>query len=187
MAEERDMAPRRPSFGEVVVKTIVVHTVTYFLVGLTAFWFFDYARKFAEPGVRSLMRQTDEPLVMAGPLLQPIRGLLFGVVFYLLREPLFRARRGWLVLWFVLVVVGVLGAFGPAPGSVEGMVYTTLPLRFHLESLPELVVQSLALAALLWYWVNHPGKRWLTWCLAIAFAAVLLLPVLGLLAGRATR
>src|SRR5712692_1767947 len=75
--EGRSLAPGRPSLGEVVVKTIVTHTVTYFLIGLAAFWCFGYARKFAEPGVRSLMRQTDEPLVMAGPLFQPIRGLLF--------------------------------------------------------------------------------------------------------------
>jgi hypothetical protein len=31
---------------------------------------------------------------------------------------------------------------------IEGMVYTTLPLRFHLESLPEIVIQALALAVL---------------------------------------
>src|SRR5262245_3848106 len=182
----RSLASGRPSLGEVVVKTMVTHTVTYFIIGLAAFWCFDYADKFAEPGVRSLMRQTDEPLVMAGPLFQPIRGLLFGLVFYLLREPLFGARAGWLVLWLVLVIIGILGAFGPAPGSLEGMVYTTLPLRFHLESLPEIVAQSLALAALLWYWVKHPAQRWLTWGLGVAFGAVLLLPALGLLAGRAT-
>jgi hypothetical protein len=186
MAEGRGMALGRPSLAEVIVKTTVTHTVTYFVIGLAAFWCFDYARKFAEPGVRSLMRQTGEPLVMAGPLFQPIRGLLFGLVFYLLRQPLFADRAGWLVLWLVLVVVGVLGTFGPAPGSLEGMVYTTLPFRFHLESLPEIVVQSLALAAVLWYWVNHPGRRWLSWALGVAFAVVLLLPALGLLAGRAT-
>src|SRR6516225_3705498 len=163
MTEGRSMVRGRPSLAEVVAKTMVTHTVTYFLIGLAAFWCFGYTRKFVEPGVRSLMRQTDEPLVMAGPLFQPIRGLLFGLVFYLLREPLFGARTGWLVLWLVLVVVGILGTFGPAPGSVEGMVYTTLPLRIHLESLPEIVVQALALAALLWYWVNHPAKRWLSW------------------------
>jgi hypothetical protein len=171
---------------ELVVKTMVAHTVTYFVIGLAAFWCFDYARTFAEPGVRSLMRQTDESLVMAGPLFQPIRGLLFGLVFYLLRQPLFGARAGWLVLWLVLVVVGVVGTFGPAPGSLEGIVYTTLPLRFHLASLPEIVVQSLALAGLLWYWVTHPAKKWLSWGLGVAFGAVLLLPSLGLMAGRAT-
>ena len=180
------MAPGQPSLGEVVGKTIVAHTVTYFLVGWAALWCFDYARTFAEPGVRSLMRPTGEPLVMAGPLVQPLRGLLFGVVFYLLRAPLFGGRSGWLVLWLALVVVGILGTFGPAPGSLEGMVYTTLPLRFHLGSLPEIVVQSLALAALLWYWVNGPAKGWLTWGLGVAFVAALLLPALGLLAGRAT-
>ena len=171
--------------GEDLTKTVVTHTVTYFLVGLAAFWCFDYAGKFAGPGVRSLMRQTDEPLVMAGPMFQPIRGLLFGFVFYLLREPIFGARKGWLMLWLVLVVVGILGTFGPAPGSLEGMVYTTLPLRFHLESLPEIVVQALAFSALLWYWVNHSAKRWLTWGLGVAFVAALLLPTLGLLVGRA--
>jgi hypothetical protein len=170
---------------EVVVKSMVAHTVTYFLVGLAAFWGLDYARTFAEPGVRPLMRPTDDPLVMAGPLFQPIRGLLFGLVFYLLRGPIFGARWGWLVLWLVLVVVGIVGTFGPAPGSVEGMVYTTLPLRFHLMSLPELAVQSLAFAALLGYWVNHPAKRWLTWSLGAAFVAVMVLPALGLLLGRA--
>src|SRR5262245_7075224 len=185
MAEGRSMAPGRPSLREVVVKTIVTHTVTYFLIGLAAFWSFGYARTFADPGVQSLMRQTDEPLVMAGPLFQPIRGLLLGLVFYLLSEPLFGARRGWLVLWLVLVVVGILGTFGPAPGSLEGMVYTTLPLRFHFLFLPELVVQSLALAGLLWYWVTHQRTRLLTWGLGAAFVAVLLLPALGLLARRA--
>ena len=180
------MTSGRPSLGEVLVKTMVTHTVTYFLIGLAASWCFDYAHKFAEPGVRSLMRQTDEPLVMAGPLFQPIRGLLFGLVFYLLREPLFGTRTGWLVLWLVLVVVGILSTFGPAPGSLEGMIYTTLPLRFHLQSLSEIVLQSLALAALLCYWVNHPDRKWLNWGLGVAFVAVLLLPALGLLAGRTT-
>jgi hypothetical protein len=186
IAEGSSLAPRRPSLGEVVVKTMVTHTVTYCLIGFAAFLCFDYAHKFSEPGVRLLMRQTDEPLVMAGPLFQPIRGLLFGLVFYLMREPLFGARRGWLALWLVLLVVGVFSTFGPAPGSLEGMVYTTLPLRFHLEALPEIALQSLALAALLWYWVNHPGKKWLTWGLGIAFVVVLCLPVLGLMAGQAT-
>jgi hypothetical protein len=182
----RSLASGQPSLGEVVVKTMVTHTVTYFLIGLAAFWSFGYAHKFAEPDIRSLMRQTDEPLVMAGPLFQPIRGLLFGFVFYLLREPLFGARAGWLVLWLVLVIIGILGTFGPAPGSLEGMVYTTLPFHFHLESLPEIIVQALALAALLGYWVNAPAKWWLTWGLGVAFVVVLLLPTLGLLAGRAT-
>ena len=41
------------------------------------------------------MRRKDDPVLMAGPLFQPIRGVLFGVVFYLLRREYFgRAYAG---------------------------------------------------------------------------------------------
>jgi hypothetical protein len=83
MSEERSMAPGRPSLGEGVVKTMVAHTVTYFLIGLAAFWCFGYARKFAEPGVRSLMRQTDEPLVMQARCSSRFEGVAFVLVLLL--------------------------------------------------------------------------------------------------------
>ena len=174
---------RQPSLAEVVVKTTVAHTVTYFAVGLVAFFGLDYTRTFNEPGVQSFMRPTDDPMVMAGPLFQPVRGLLFGLAFYLVRGSVFGVRHGWLRLWAVLVVVGVLGTFGTAPGSIEGAVYTTLPPRFHLRSLPELLVQSLALAWVVWFWVSYPA-RWKSWVLGLCFAAAMGLPTLGLLVGK---
>jgi hypothetical protein len=170
-----------PKFWELVAKTVVTHTVTYFFVGLLAFVWLDYARKFTETDLQLLMRQTGDPMVMAGPLFQPIRGFLFGIVLYPLREALFNKKRGWLVLWGVLVAVGVLGAFGPAPGSLEGMIYTKLSWRTQLEVLPEIVLQPLLLSAILCYWVRHP-TRWINWCLGILFFLVLLFPILGLLA-----
>ena len=71
----------RPTMIATVAKTIVVHTVTYFIVGVIVFNLFDYPARFAEPGVSSLMRPTDDPLVTAGVLFQPIRGILVGIVF----------------------------------------------------------------------------------------------------------
>jgi hypothetical protein len=120
---------------------------------------------------------------MAGPLFQPIRGLLFGGILYFLREPFFQRRRGWLLLWGTLVVIGIISTYGAAPGSLEGMVYTTLPIGFHLRGLPETLLQTLLFSALLFYWVNHPEKKWLTWLLGIVFALVLLFPALGVLVG----
>ncbi len=175
----------RPTLLGVTVKTLVTHTVTYFIVGLLASLLLDYARFFAESHLSLIMRPTSDPWVMAGPLFQPVRGLLFGIVFYLLREPFFERKNGWLVMWLVLVVVGIIGVFGPAPGSVEGMIYTVFPLSVHLRSLPELLLQSLFLSLLLFYWINHPEKRWLNWVMGIAFALVMALPLLGLLAGAA--
>jgi len=176
----------RPTIIEVISKTMVTHTVTYFIMGLLASTIFEYGRLYAETDLNLLMRQTSEPMVMAGPLFQPIRGILFGIVFFLLREPLLERKNGWLVMWITLVVVGILSPFGPTPGSIEGMIYTVLPMELHLTGLPEVILQALILSAVLFYWVNHPEKKWLSWVMGIAFILTLLLPVLGLLVGQPT-
>jgi hypothetical protein len=176
----------RPSFATLALKTIVVHTITYFVCGILAFYFFDYAHKFAEPGVRDVMRQTSEPIVMAGPLFQPIRGLLFAIAFYPISSAIFGRRHGWAVLWLLLLILGIFNTFGPCAGSVEGMVYTTIPISSQLLGLREVVPQALLLSIILCYWVNHPDKRWLNWVLGVVFVIVLALPILGLLVGRAS-
>jgi hypothetical protein len=174
---------RNSPLTSIILKTTIVHTVTYFLMGLLALSIFDYAGRFADPTVANLMRQTNDPLVASGPLFQVVRGLLFGIAFYPLREIVFARKSGWRILWLVLVVVGILAPFGAAPSSIEGMIYTILPLSFHLIGLPEVVIQALLLAFLSHYWINHPEKKWLTWVFGIAFTLVLLLSTLGVLAG----
>jgi hypothetical protein len=174
-----------PSCRAVVVKTMVAHTVTYVVIGVLAFFVFDYPRLFAETELRFLMRPTTDPVVMVGPLFQPIRGLLFGALLFMLRETFFATRWGWLRLWLVLVVVGIIGPMGPVPGSLEGMIFTKIPLLVQLKGLPEVVLQTLVFSQILCYWVDHPEKRWLSWCLGVVFVVVCLLPVLGLLASRA--
>jgi len=180
------MRQRRPTFWGVILKTTITHTITYFFIGLLAFTIFNYTNRFAEPGLSSLMRQTDHPLVAAGPLFQPIRGFLFGLVFYLLRDRLFRREDGWFVAWVMLVVVGILSTFGPAPGSIEGLIYTTLPVRGQVAGLSEVLLQSLLLSVITYTWVRHSDATWLNWSLGILFFIVLLLPALGLLLNQVT-
>jgi hypothetical protein len=175
------MSNGRLSFVTLAIKTVTVHTVTYFLMGLLAFTLLDYRHWFAEPSMKALMRQTDDPWVMAGPLFQPVRGLLFALALYPLREILFDRKNGWLVLWLELVILGILSTFAAAPGSIEGMIYTTLPLRSHLLGLPEIFLQSLLLSVVLHYWVRRPEQKWLSWTVGALFFLALLLPLLGLL------
>ena len=173
--------PYRMTLPGILTRAAIVHTVTYFIAGVLAFTLFDYGAALVEPPLDGLMRSPDDPMVMAGPLFQPIRGLLFGVVFYLLREQYFGREYGWVMMWVVLVVIGTFSTFGPAPGSIEGLIYTTLPLSVHLGAgHVETAGQALALSGLLFYWVRNP-KRWLTWGLAGVFAIVMILPALGLL------
>ena len=79
-----------PTLPETIIKTMISHTLTYFLVGILAFVALDYSARFSDPSVTAYSRPTSDPLVMAGPLFQPIRGVLFGVVFFLLRDSIFR-------------------------------------------------------------------------------------------------
>jgi hypothetical protein len=171
-----------PTARHVIAKTVVTHTVTYFVTGVAAFTLFDYPALIAKTQLSASMRPVSDPMVMAGPAFQPLRGLLFGCVFYMLREPFFTSKNGWLAMWAVLVSVGIFGTFGAPPGSLEGVIYTVLPLSLHLTLLPEVLVQSLLLSWLLFQWVNHPGRKWLNWMMGAAFLVVLLLPALALLA-----
>lgn len=174
------MANTQPGFGVLAFKTVVAHTITYFLVGLVAFTVLNYTELYARPEVAAYMRQTNEPIVALGPALQPIRGILFALVFYFLREPLFGRKHGWLIIWLMLVALGIFSTFGPAPASVEGLIYLKTPIQEQLSGgLLEILAQSFLFSVLLYYWVNHPEQRWLTWVLGIAFVLVISMSITG--------
>lgn len=188
MTSDRETMPDqneiRLRFSVLALKTVVVHTTTYFVAGVLAYTLGGYEKAFSQPPLSYLMRPTSDPLVMAGPLFQPIRGIIFASAIYPLRNVLFAERRGWLILWWLLLALGVLSTFGPASGSVEGLIYTIIPVRAQILGLWEVLLQSLLFSAILFYWVNHPGKRWLDWALGVAFSIVMILTALGLLVTR---
>jgi hypothetical protein len=177
------MSDKHPRFSRLAVAAIVVHTVTYFVAGILAYLLLDYGELYARPDMAGLMRQTTDPLVMAGPLFQPLRGFVFALAVYPLRDIVFARPRGWLVLWGLFVALGIVSTFGPAPGSIEGLIYTIISVPHQLLGLVEVVIQALLLAFGLVYWLNHPEKRWLPWLMYVAFAIVILLPLVGFLAG----
>lgn len=127
------------------------------------------------------MRPTSDPWVAAGPLFQPLRGVLFALAFYPLREILFGRKNGWLIAWLVLVTIGIFSTFSAAPGSMEGLIYTTIPVSEQINlGLVEVITQAGLFAFLLYDWVNHPEKRWLTVVLIVGFALVFLFALMGL-------
>jgi hypothetical protein len=182
MSDEKQL-----TLWSVTLRTTAVHVVTYFAMGLMAFAVFKYSTAFADPALSGLMRQTDDPLVQAGVLFQPIRGILFGLVFYLLRDSVFGRKRGWLVMWATLVVVGIVSTFGTAPGSIEGLIYTKASFGGLWGGGIEVLAQSFLLSVLTFYWVGHPEKKWFTRTMVALFVLALVLPSLGLLARLAMR
>lgn len=176
------MEDAQPRFLPLAVKTVICHTLTYLVMGALAFHFLHYADSINKPN--SGMRHTTDPLVMLGPALQVVRGVLFALVFYPFREILFGRKNGWLLIAWILIGVGILGTFAAPPGSLEGFIYTTVPIASQVVGYLEIVPQALLLSVLLFYWVRHPGKTSLSWVLGAAYGICVLLTVIGLMAPR---
>jgi hypothetical protein len=174
---------REISFGELGVKTVVAHTITYMFMGVLAYNLLDYQEAFSGPILGVLMKPIDSTAIMMGPALQPIRGIVFALAFYPLRIALFGRDHDWLITGWLLTAIGVLGTFGPAPGSIEGMIYTQLPVFEQMIGWLEGVPQAFLLAGVLCYWLRNPEKRWVNVTLYVMFIIVMMLPFLGLLAG----
>ncbi len=174
------MKEHQITFSSLALKSIIVHTVTYLVAGLLAFSVFNYTADFAQ---QPWLRQTSDPIVALGVALQPIRGILFALALYPLREILFGRQNGWLITWLLLVALGIFSTFGDAPGSVEGAIYLTLPLReqFLSGGMLEVLLQSFLFSGILYTWVNHPEKRWINWLLGILFVLAVLTSLLGYL------
>jgi len=165
----------------IVIKAVVVHTVTYGIVGTLAYMIFDYPRLFAETELRFIMRPITDPRVKLALLFQPIRGAMFGIAFVILRQPFLNDRGGWLTLWIVLILLSILSSFGPNTTSIEGMLFTKIPLRIHLVGLPEILLQSFLLSFVVYHWVKTPDMHWLGRTMWTLFAVALTAPLLGLL------
>lgn len=82
-------------------------------------------------------------------------------------------------MWLLLVTLGILSTFAAAPGSVEGLLYTKMPVNLQISGWLEVVTQALLLSAILYYWVNHPEKKWIAWVLGIIFGLVIIFSMMG--------
>jgi hypothetical protein len=148
---------RFPTF---LLRVCACHMATYFVAGLLAFSLLDYEKAFASEHLACWMRPTSSTWVALGPGLQWIRGLIFALVLYPFREVFLGRSRGWLTLWGLLLGIGILSTYGPAPGSVEGLLYTTIPPLEQVAGLSEVVGQSLAFSVLLFSWYRRPHRAW---------------------------
>lgn len=174
------MQDSQPRFVSLAAKTVVCHTVTYFVMGALAYNLLHYADFINKPG--SGMRPTSSMWVTMGPALQIFRGLLFASVFYPLRSLLFGRKNGWLLMAWILIGIGILGTFAAPAGSLEGFIYTTTPLYYQVRGYLEIVTQAVLLSALLCFWVNHPGKKVLSGVLTAVWVLAAGLPLLALVA-----
>jgi hypothetical protein len=111
------------------------------------------------PVIRDYMLPISQHDVLIGPFLQPVRGLIFAIGLWPIRRLLIEHKHGWLVLWGLLVTVGILSTPAAAPGSIEGVLYTKLPLWYHLMGLPEILLQTLVFSIWLMWWQRQSVRE----------------------------
>ena len=129
-----------------VAKATIAHIVTYMICGLIAMALFNYFEHIETIGMKS----ADE--INMGFLLlgQLVRGVLFGIVIWWIKDSIIGKKLAWLKLWAILVVVGIISVYTPAPCSIEGLIYLApspggelLPPTFVLGSIAEIMMQPL--------------------------------------------
>lgn len=140
-------------------RVTLVHFATYFVFGIIFFNFLGYASFYSMPDVAVFMRPTTDPLVMAGSLFQLIRGPIIALALYPFREVFINSRRGWALLWGLMLALMIVAPAGASPGSIEGLVYTKIPLWFHIIALPEVIFQTLAFSWLTITWERHAKNK----------------------------
>jgi hypothetical protein len=147
-------------FRRFAARLVACHMVTYFVAGAAAYFAFDYAGVFQSEHLACWMRPTTSKWVIIGPTLQWIRGLIFAVALYPFRNVFLEGTRGWLKLWGLFLALAILGTAGPAPGSAEGLIYTTIPPLDQILWLREVVAQTLLFSVLFVGWYRRPHRAW---------------------------
>jgi len=133
-------------------KVTLAHFITYMVCGIIAFNLFNYGDFVENLGFRPMEEISMTMLVLG----QIIRGILFGIVIWLIKDSLIGKKLGWLKLWVTLVILGIFNTYGPNTGSIEGMIYLDLAQFEYvpvsgLFSLLEITVQPLLFSIIVTY------------------------------------
>lgn len=136
----------------------IVHVLVYLVVGLIFMFLMNYREAFESYDQFSNYRSLDSPIVRAAVLFQILRGLMIGFILYPFRERIVKSQWGWLMLFSLLFGLTCLGAINASPGSIEGMIYTKTSFEDHLVGYPEVIVQSIGISVLFWWWERKDNR-----------------------------
>lgn len=125
-----------------ILKVTIAHVLTYIVCGMVFSQIFGYQNSLSDAG----MRDMNSIIVGHAPLFQIIRGLLFAIVLWMIRDVFMNKKYGWLKLWIILIILGIFNTPGTAPGSIEGFIYllpSNEPLSLQIGGMMEILIQTL--------------------------------------------
>lgn len=136
------------------------HIISYFVAGMFAYYLINYQVLFETPPFSSFMKPMNSMAVIVGPALQFIRGIIFSIALWPFKETFLNTKYGWLKLWGLLIGLSILSTTAAAPGSIEGFIYTTIPIEKQVIGYMEVMPQTLLFSIMVYYWYKTPKKAW---------------------------
>ena len=136
-----------------------VHCLTYFICGVIFSNLMRYRWWWQQPVVCDYFRPFGGTSNVLGPFLQIFRGILFAFVLLPFRDFFKERKNGWLLMWLLFLGIGIIGPMSAAPSSIEGIVYSKLPLAFHFIGWPEIMSQTLFFCILVWRYLNKKEEK----------------------------
>ena len=147
----------RPQLLPYLGRFTLLFLATYYVIGLP---FLVFQAALPESGRIALdFYESFRPFGLMAVAGQILRGLAFAIVFYPFYNVLFENPRGRLILFGALWGVALFGSVEPQPGSIEGIIYTTIPFAEHLYALTDIALQMLLFVWLFFKWETLSRKR----------------------------
>ena len=140
-----------------IAKVTIAHLVTYMICGMIFMTLFNYREHVEAIGMKSV----DELNGLVFLIGQIVRGVLFGIVIWWIKDSIIGKKLAWLKLWAILVILGIISVYAPAPASIEGLIYLepvpgNVPLAFALGGMAEVMLQPLLFSIIVTYRRKKP-------------------------------
>jgi hypothetical protein len=158
----------------------VAHTIAYFCAGIFALFLIDYKDWFSDGAISSFMLPTDTPIVALGPALQIIRGLIMAVVLLPLRKVFTDGNYGFLRLWLLILGLSVFSTFAAAMGSLDGFIYTNVPIIEQILGYPEALLWTTLFVGILWAFYKFEKKA-INIISIVIFVLIIFMSIMGYL------
>jgi hypothetical protein len=154
------------------------HIISYFVAGLLAFQFINYKELFESAPFSEFMKPMNSAAVASGPAWQIIRGFILSIALWPFKSIFLHNNYGWLKLWVLLMGLSILSTAAAAPGSIDGFIYTTIPVSKQMLGYFEVIPQTLLFSLIVYYWYQKPGKGW-NIITSILVVLILMLSIMG--------
>lgn len=152
--------------------------ITYFVMGVIATNLLNYQEVFEST---ESLRAYDSPWIAAGAGLQVIRGLIISLALWYFKESFLYQKYGWLKLWGLMAGLTILSTASASPGSIEGFIYTNIPVVDQIKGYIEVIPQVGFFSLLVCYWYERPKKIWNILSIVLV-SLIVLMSLMGVLA-----